>query len=72
MSYCTKLLLTLGLMAITTLPVSAQNILLKDGKTIVSKGLRRQGDIIMATVDIPIPALAGKPARGIAGWMAQA
>lgn len=63
MSYCTKLLLTLGLMAITTLPVSAQNILLKDGKTIVSKGLRRQGDIIMATVDIPIPALAGKPAR---------
>ena len=63
MSYWTKLLLALGSMAITTLPVSAQNILLKDGKTVVSKGLRRQGDIIMATVDIPIPALAGKPAR---------
>lgn len=41
----------------------AQNILLKDGKTIVAKGLRRQGDTIMATVDIPIPASGREAAK---------
>jgi len=39
------------------------NILLKDGKTIVTRGLRRQGDTIMATVDIPIPARGTEPAK---------
>ena len=57
--------LALGLAAAD--PARAQNILLKDGKTIVSKGLRRTGDIIMATVDIPIPAAAGEPAKVQAG-----
>ena len=36
----------------------AQNILLKDGKTIVARSLRRQGDTIMATVEIT-PATTG-------------
>ncbi|MCE9609154.1 MAG: tetratricopeptide repeat protein [Chthoniobacter sp.] len=39
------------------------NILLKDGKTIVTKGLRRQGDTIMATVDIRIPGSGTEPAK---------
>ena len=43
--------------------VRAQNILLKDGTTIATKGLRRTGDTIMATVDIPIPASPGQPAK---------
>ena len=41
----------------------AQNILLKDGKTVVAKSLRRQGDIIMATVEIPQTATGDKPAE---------
>jgi hypothetical protein len=31
---------------------SAQNIIMKDGKVIAAKNLRRQGDMIMATVDL--------------------
>jgi tetratricopeptide (TPR) repeat protein len=37
----------------------AQGILLKDGHTITAKSLRRQGDLIMATEDIP--GAAGHP-----------
>lgn len=37
-------------------PAQAQNILLKDGKIIATKGLRRQGDTIMATVETARPA----------------
>lgn len=40
-----------------------QNIILKDGKVIATKGLRRQGDTIMATIEIPPPATAEKPAQ---------
>ncbi len=40
--------LVLGLAA----AAPAQNIQLKDGKTVVAKTLRRQGDMIMATVEI--------------------
>ena len=42
---------------------SAQNIVLKDGKIVATKGLRRQGETIMATVEIPLPAIDGKPAK---------
>lgn len=52
--------LALGLAAAD--PARAQNILMKDGTTIITKGLRRTGDIIMATVDLTIPASPGKPA----------
>lgn len=52
--------LALGFAAADT--ARAQNILLKDGKTIVTKGLRRTGDTIMATMDTSIPASPGKPA----------
>ena len=53
---------------------SAQNIILKDGKVIVSKGLRRQGDTIMATVEItaattgdtPTPAQTGEVGYAVA------
>ena len=40
----------------------AQNIVMKDGKTIISKSLRRQGDTIMATVEISA-ATGDKPAQ---------
>ena len=42
--------------------VSAQDILMKDGKVIPTKGLRRQGDTIMATVELE-PGETGKPAK---------
>ena len=32
---------------------SAQNLVMKDGKVIVAKALRRQGDTILATVELP-------------------
>jgi tetratricopeptide (TPR) repeat protein len=41
---------------------SAQNIVMKDGKIIATKGLRRQGDTIIATVELP-GGEAGKPAK---------
>lgn len=50
------LLLTLACAA------SAQNIIMKDGKVIATKGLRRQGDTIVATVEMP-GGEAGKPAK---------
>jgi tetratricopeptide (TPR) repeat protein len=57
--------LVLGLLAGAA---PAQNILLKDGKVVPTKGLRRQGDTIMATVEIPAPAAAGeKPAQARTG-----
>ncbi len=40
----------------------AQNILLKDGRVIATKGVRRWGDTIMATVDAPA-ANTGAPGR---------
>jgi tetratricopeptide (TPR) repeat protein len=53
------LLLSLALAAV---PVRAQTIVLKDGRVIVGKALRRQGESILATVDIPA-ATAGQPAQ---------
>jgi hypothetical protein len=41
---------------------SAQNIVMKDGKVIATKGLRRSGDTIMATVELP-GAEPGKPPK---------
>lgn len=48
-------------------PAGAQNILLKDGKTIATKGLRRQGDTIMATVETAVPASGAEPAKTVTG-----
>ena len=55
-------------------PALAQNIILKDGKVIATKGLRRQGDMIMATVEIapattgdtPAPAQTGEVGYAVA------
>ena len=47
-----SLLLPVLLLAATAL-ASGQNIILKDGRKIAAKGLRRQGNVIMATVDQP-------------------
>lgn len=41
----------------------AQNIILKDGRTIVTKSIRRQGDNIMATVEIPTSSASSAPSR---------
>jgi tetratricopeptide (TPR) repeat protein len=41
---------------------AAQNIIMKDGKVIATKGLRRQGDTIVATVELP-GGEPGKPAK---------
>ena len=54
----------LGLMAA---PLSAQNILMKDGRTIIAKSLRRQGDLIMATVEITPATTGDKPAPAQTG-----
>ena len=53
---------SLYLLGLLTVSVSAQTIQMKDGKTIVAKALRRQGDQIIATVDIPA-AEVGQPAH---------
>jgi tetratricopeptide (TPR) repeat protein len=42
--------------------VHAQTIVLKDGKEVLAKGVRRQGETIMATVDIP-PVTPGQPGQ---------
>ena len=41
---------------------SAQNIVMKDGKVVPTKGLRRSGDTIMATIELP-GGEPGKPAK---------
>ena len=46
-------------------PVSAQDIILKNGKVVAAKNLQRQGDTIMATVELA--AGAGEPAGGDGG-----
>ena len=51
--------LVLGLVTVDT--AVAQNIVLKDGKVIATKGLRRQGDMIMATVEISAAATGDTP-----------
>ncbi len=53
----------LAALLLATVSAGAQNIVLKDGKVVTSKGLRRQGDTIMATIEIPVPAIEGKPAH---------
>ena len=40
---------------------SAQTLLMKDGKTVATKGVRRQGDTILATIQLP--AQPGQPAK---------
>ena len=47
-----KLMACLALGLASAAPVSAQNIVMKDGKTIIAKSLRRSGDTIMATIEI--------------------
>lgn len=56
-----KTTLLLLMLAVTGFRAPAQNIILKDGKVIASKGLRREGETILATIDIP--GAAGQPAR---------
>ena len=51
-----KLTACLALGIAVTASLSAQNIVLKDGKIIAAKGLRRQGDTIMATIEIALAA----------------
>jgi tetratricopeptide (TPR) repeat protein len=58
----------LALLLAFAVAAPAQEILMKDGRVIATKGLRRQGDTIMATVDIT-SAEPGKPAlRGELGY----
>ena len=45
-----------------------QNITMKDGKIIVTKGVRRRGDIIMATVDLPAVQPGQAAAAGELGY----
>jgi len=48
---------------------SGQNIILKDGRKIAAKGLRRQGNVIMATVDRPgSEEVVGTKAMGEVGY----
>jgi tetratricopeptide (TPR) repeat protein len=56
-----KALLPCLLALASAVPSTAQNIILKDGSTVVTKGVRRLGETIMATVELPAPA-PGQPA----------
>ena len=60
--HCLKLAACLMLVLAAGTPLAAQNILMKDGKVITTKGLRRQGDTIMATIEISSPATGDKAA----------
>jgi tetratricopeptide (TPR) repeat protein len=51
-----------GVLLLFLTSAHAQNIIMKDGKVIATKGVRRQGDTIMATVELP-GGEAGKPAK---------
>ena len=52
------LVLSMALVLMPHFTASAQNILMKDGKVITAKSLRRQGDIIMATQELGAGATA--------------
>jgi tetratricopeptide (TPR) repeat protein len=52
---------------LTPAGIFAQNVLLKDGRTITAKSLRRQGDLIMATEEIP-GAPGQPPTTGEVGY----
>ncbi len=57
-----KKLLYLPWLALLSSSALAENIILKDGKVIAAKSLRRQGDNIVATIDLPITEI-GKPPK---------
>ncbi len=48
--------------------VQAENLIMKDGRVIPAKSLRRQGDSIMATVEIPAVQPGDKPQTGELGY----
>lgn len=47
---------------LVTASLQAENITLKDGKIVAAKTLRRKGDTVFATIDLPITEI-GKPPR---------
>ncbi len=53
---------TLMLYLLLVVSASAQSIVMKDGKVITAKSVRRDGDTIMATMELP-PAQQGGPAQ---------
>jgi tetratricopeptide (TPR) repeat protein len=56
-----KTLLPFLLALASVMPSMAQNIILKSGEIVATKGVRRMGDNIMASVELPPPA-PGQPA----------
>ena len=62
-----RLIIYLVLNIAATAPAPAQNIVLKDGKTIVAKSLRRQGTMIMATVEISAATTGDTPTAAQTG-----
>lgn len=63
-----RMLLLLLLGGWIAMPAMAQNILLKDGSVITTKGVRRLGDNIMATVQLPATAPGQAPMTGELGY----
>jgi tetratricopeptide (TPR) repeat protein len=63
-----KRLLPLLIAVALTMPAMAQNIYLKDGTVITTKGVRRAGDDIMASVDLPSPQPGQAPISGELGY----
>ncbi len=49
-------------LALLTTSAFSESVILKDGKVIAAKSLRRQGDTIYATIDLPITEI-GKPPK---------
>jgi tetratricopeptide (TPR) repeat protein len=64
-----KRLVTCGLALTLALPCMGQNIVLKNGNVIATKGVRRAaGDTIMATIELPSPDPAKPPQLGEFGY----
>lgn len=57
-----KRFLRIFCLAMLTTSAWSENIILKDGKVIAAKALRRQGDSVFATIDLPITEV-GKPPK---------
>lgn len=63
-----RFILLAAFLAVSPAALFAQSIVLKDGKTIPAKGVRRQGDLIMATQELTPAAPGQKAGTGEFGY----
>ena len=69
MTRVSPLALILSVAMLSAAPLaSAQTFFMKDGREIVAKGLRRQGDTLMATIPLPPTQEGQAPQTGEFGY----